>query len=89
MKLSTLFVTTALIAGSMAVQAADSPRKVDSEALGWLIVVDQNEIDLSKAAKARKLDPAVIESSNLLRLLILPVPDVSEVSVFPPEVEFF
>jgi putative membrane protein len=66
MKLSTLIITSAFIAGSMAVHAGDVDRKKDSEALGWLIVVDQGEIDMGKAAKARKLDPQVIEFAELM-----------------------
>lgn len=59
-------MTAALCASAMVAQAGDNDHKKDSEALGWLIVVDQNEIDMAKAAKSRKLDPAVIEFADLM-----------------------
>ncbi len=67
MKFSTILISAALITSSMITFAADEKeRKKDGEALGWLIVVDENQIDLAKTAKTKKLDPAVIEYADLM-----------------------
>lgn len=66
MKLSTMLIASALFVGSMIAQADEKDRKNDGEALGWLMVVNQQEIDMGKAAKARKLDPAVIEFADFM-----------------------